>query len=88
VDISCRSDVFEAHGKFAKFSVRKQHTDLKGTVARDFTTLVCSSKVSILGPDSYPKFFSNLVSNSLTCSGESNFKFENSTNLKANSKKT
>jgi hypothetical protein len=35
---------------------------LKGIVARDFTALVFSSKVSILGPDSYPKFCSNLVS--------------------------
>jgi hypothetical protein len=41
-----------------------RYCPFKGTVARDFTALVFSSKVSILGPDSYPKFFSNLVSNS------------------------
>jgi hypothetical protein len=30
---------------------------IKGTGARDFTALFFSSKVSILGSDSYPKFF-------------------------------
>ncbi len=45
----------------------------KGTETREFTALVFSSKVAILGPNSYSKFFSNLVSNSQSYS---NFKFD------------
>jgi hypothetical protein len=30
---------------------------VKGTVVRDFTALVFLPKVSIFGPDSFPKFF-------------------------------
>ncbi len=36
----------------------------KGTVAWDFSPPFFSSKLHTLDPDSYPKFFSNLVSNS------------------------
>jgi hypothetical protein len=46
---------------------------LKGTVARDFTAPVFSSKVSILGPDSYPNFLSIFFSN---LQSYSNLKFD------------
>ncbi len=51
----------------------EEEVGVKGTVARDFTARFFSSKVSILGPDSYPNFFSNLVSNS---QNYSNLKFD------------
>jgi hypothetical protein len=59
-------------------------TARKGTVARDFTALFLSSKVSILGPDSYPKFFSNMVSNSQSYS---NLKFDSPLHYAAGSQK-
>ncbi len=57
---------------------------LTGTVARNFTALVFSSKVSILGPDSYPKFVSDLVSNSQSYS---NLKFDSPPHYAAGSQK-
>jgi hypothetical protein len=52
----------------------------KGTIARDFSALV----FFILGPDSYPKFFSNLVSNSQSYS---NLKFDSPLHYAAGSQK-
>ncbi len=45
----------------------------KGTVARDFTAQIFFIKSIHLGPYSYPKFFSNLISNSQSYS---NLKFD------------
>ncbi len=56
----------------------------KGTVARDFTGLFFSSKVYILGPDSYTKLFSNLVSN---LQSYSNLKFDSPLHHAAGSQK-
>ncbi len=56
---------------------------VKGTVARDFTALVFSSKVHF-GPCSYPKLFSNLVSNSKSFS---NLKFDSPLHDAAESQK-
>ncbi len=64
-------------GKVQKYSRQFVSQQLvvpfKGTVAQNFTALVFSSKVSILGPDSYPNFCSNLLSNSQSYS---NLKFD------------
>jgi hypothetical protein len=57
---------------------------LKGTVARDFTALVFFVKSIHFGPCSYPKLFSNLVSNSQSYS---NLKFDSPLHDSAGSQK-